>query len=239
MARLLAEQTDLAVVDEFTSVVDRTVAQVGAYAVAKTVRKRNQKLVAVTCHYDVEEWLQPDWIYEPATGSFRWESVRQRPPVEITFIRTTTAAWKYFSRHHYLDHTISNSAAIVVGLINNQPAILIGTKAFPHPKVRNLWQITRIVVSPDFQGLGLASIAMDAIGAVYTAKDKVLNIVTSHPAFLRSLNKSQSWKMIRKPSRIIKANQSIVPGGAKSGGRLTATFQYVGSSGTTLSSLYP
>lgn len=239
MARLLAEQQDLAVVDEFTSVVDRTVAQVGAYAVAKTVRKRNQKLVAVTCHYDVEEWLQPDWIYEPATGSFRWESVRQRPPIEITFIRSTPAAWNHFSRHHYLDHTIATSAAIVVGLINNQPAVLIGTKAFPHPHINNLWQITRIVVMPDFQGLGLAHIAMNLVGGAYTAKNKILNIVTSHPAFLRSLDKSETWKMIRKPSRILKPNKyKVVPGGSSSGQRITATFQYVGKSDNTLLNLY-
>src|SRR5262245_46795408 len=50
LARLLAEQPDLAVMDEFTSVVDRTVAQVGSCALAKTVRARGQKFVAVTCH---------------------------------------------------------------------------------------------------------------------------------------------------------------------------------------------
>jgi ABC-type glutathione transport system ATPase component len=40
LARTLAEKPGLAVVDEFTSVVDRTVAQIGSAAVAKTVRRR-------------------------------------------------------------------------------------------------------------------------------------------------------------------------------------------------------
>ena len=44
--------------DEFTSVIDRTVAQIGSSAIAKTVRKRKQKFVAVSCHYDIEEWLR-------------------------------------------------------------------------------------------------------------------------------------------------------------------------------------
>src|SRR6185312_9314192 len=61
IARTLAECSELAVIDEFTSVVDRTVAQIGSAAVAKTVRRREQKLIAVTCHEDVEEWLTPDW----------------------------------------------------------------------------------------------------------------------------------------------------------------------------------
>lgn len=241
MARLLAEQTDLAVVDEFTSVVDRTVAQVGAYAVAKTVRKRNQKLVAVTCHFDVEEWLQPDWIYEPATGSFRWESVRQRPKVELTFCRTTTKAWTQFSRHHYLDHTIANSAATVVGLINGRPAVLIATMPFPHGQIKNLWKISRIVVLPDYQGLGLGNITLDYVGAAYKAMGKELNIVTSHPAFIKSLNKGDTWKMTRKPSRIKKATNvsvSRISSKASSGNRLTSTFRYVGPADNTLVGLY-
>ena len=54
------------VFDEYTSVVDRTVAQIGSAALAKTVRQRGQQFVAVTCHEDCEAWLQPDWVYRPA-----------------------------------------------------------------------------------------------------------------------------------------------------------------------------
>src|SRR5262249_31990363 len=53
IARALAENRSLTVIDEFSSVVDRTVAQIGSAAVAKTVRRRNQKLIAVSCHYDI------------------------------------------------------------------------------------------------------------------------------------------------------------------------------------------
>src|SRR5436309_3324709 len=42
------------VFDEYTSVVDRTVAQIGSAALAKTVRQRRQQFVAITCHEDVE-----------------------------------------------------------------------------------------------------------------------------------------------------------------------------------------
>lgn len=70
MARVLAEADEVAVVDEFTSVVDRTVAQIGSCALAKTVRRRGQRFVAVSCHDDIEEWLQPDWVYLPAERRF-------------------------------------------------------------------------------------------------------------------------------------------------------------------------
>ena len=47
LARLLAEAAgELVVCDEFTSVVDRTVAQVGSAALARTVRQRGQQFIA-------------------------------------------------------------------------------------------------------------------------------------------------------------------------------------------------
>ena len=49
------------VFDEFTSVVDRNVAQIGSAAVAKALRSGfvRKRFVAVACHYDVEAWLEP------------------------------------------------------------------------------------------------------------------------------------------------------------------------------------
>lgn len=64
LARCLLENRDLIVFDEFTSVVDRTVAQIGSFAMQKAIRKTNKKFIAVTCHYDVNDWLLPDWIFD-------------------------------------------------------------------------------------------------------------------------------------------------------------------------------
>ena len=107
LARLLAFCPDLAVVDEYTSVVDRTVAQIGSAALAKTVRRRPQQFVAVTCHEDVEEWLQPDWTYRPATNTFAWRLLQCRPPIELVIGRVARSAWLLFQPHHYLSHSLA------------------------------------------------------------------------------------------------------------------------------------
>ena len=87
MARALCDPAPLVVIDEFTSVVDRTVAQIGSAAVAKAVRRTSGKqVVAVTCHYDVEEWLCPDWVVEMPNGNFARRSLR-RPPIELEVAR--------------------------------------------------------------------------------------------------------------------------------------------------------
>ena len=65
----------LVVFDEFTSVVDRNVARVVSAAIAKGIRagRIGCRFVAVTCHYDVTEWLEPDWVIDMATATFHAE----------------------------------------------------------------------------------------------------------------------------------------------------------------------
>lgn len=63
LARALLEK-DFVVFDEFTSVVDRNVAQTCCIAINKAIKKTNKQFIAVTCHYDVLEWLQPDWVLD-------------------------------------------------------------------------------------------------------------------------------------------------------------------------------
>lgn len=52
------------VFDEFTSVVDRNVAQTMCMAVEKAIRNAGRKFVAVSCHRDIIEYLQPDWVFD-------------------------------------------------------------------------------------------------------------------------------------------------------------------------------
>lgn len=63
MARLIAERPDRVVFDEFTSVLDRDVARVGARAFAKAWRRGPAgRIVFLTPHDDVLAELEPDWI---------------------------------------------------------------------------------------------------------------------------------------------------------------------------------
>lgn len=56
-------------IDEFTSVLDRQVAKVGAGAFAKAWRRRTKgKIILITPHYDVLDWIEPDWWIDTAEG---------------------------------------------------------------------------------------------------------------------------------------------------------------------------
>ena len=228
MARVIAEQTKIAVIDEFTSVVDRTVAKIGSHAIAKTVRKRGSKFVAVSCHADIIEWLRPDWTYQPATGTFRWECLQPRPTISLRIIRCNSSAWQHFARYHYLSNEMNRSSAVFVALVDEQPAALASILSFPHPKLKNAWRMSRIVVVPDFQGIGIAGHFADVLGGAYKADGRSLTAGTSHPALIATLNKRPTWSMIRKPSRISAGSATAIHGFGTSSNRITASFRYCG-----------
>ena len=111
----------LAVCDEYTSVVDRTVAQVGSHAVARTVRARGLRFIAVTCHEDVQDWLQPDWVYRPAENAFSWRCLQRRPKIQLDVIRCKASAWPLFAPHHYLSQAHCPGAVCFLALWSERP----------------------------------------------------------------------------------------------------------------------
>jgi ABC-type ATPase with predicted acetyltransferase domain len=75
LARLICDAPDKVVVDEFTSVVDRQIAKIGASAFAKAWRKnKGKQIVLLSCHYDIIEWLQPDWVYDTRVSEVKKKS---------------------------------------------------------------------------------------------------------------------------------------------------------------------
>ena len=70
LAYFLLSKDKRIIFDEFTSVVDRQVAKVGSFAISKAIRRSDKQFVAVSCHSDIIEWLQPDWTFCTDNMSF-------------------------------------------------------------------------------------------------------------------------------------------------------------------------
>jgi ABC-type ATPase involved in cell division len=210
VARTLAEtdSNDVTVIDEFTSVVDRQVAQIASHTVQKTVRRQDRQLIAVTCHYDIVDWLQPDWIYDVAAGSFAWRSVQPHPSVEVRIHKIHYSAWKYFRRHHYLSSEINKSARCFGAFIGDDLVAFTSYLHFPHAKTKNVKMAHRVVVLPDYQGLGIGGRLADWQGEYLHQRGYRYHFVTSHPALIRYLAGSPRWRLIQKSTRRSLANTS-------------------------------
>ncbi len=229
LARAITDERNLIVIDEFTSVIDRTVAQIGSHAVAKAVRRRPEKrFVAVSCHDDIVEWLQPDWILEPHLGRFRWRSVQRRPSIQLDVFRANYQAWQWFAPYHYLTANLSKSARIFVGTLAGRPVVLTGVIYFPHPKVRDIWRESRTVVMPDFQGLAIGLKFPTLIASIGRAMGYRMRASAAHPALLAPRAKSPDWKLVNPPRLQPKPGKNAVLAKSMATRRRIATFQYCG-----------
>lgn len=231
MARTLAENKDIAVVDEFTSVIDRTVAQIGSAAIQKAVRRRNQKFIAVSCHYDIIDWLEPDWIYQPHTGIITLgRSLHQRPKIELVVKRVYSDAWKMFRKYHYLDTNLHKASVCFCAFWNNVPVAFTAVLPFPHPTRKNTRREHRTVCLPDYQGVGIGNAMSAYIGSLCKGIGLSFISTTGHPIMIKARNNSSLWKMTKTPGRNSKGGSKPLACLAKSYAwtRNTAAFEYVG-----------
>lgn len=230
LARLMLEDDDTVIFDEFTSVVDRDVAKVSCAAVAKALRARSKpNLIALSCHYDIIDWLNPDWIYDVAKAEFQWRLLRRHPEIRLEIHKTDSRAWPLFRGHHYLTGEINNSAQIFVALYDGTPVALTSFIHFPHSTAKNIKREHRTVVLPDFQGVGIGNRISEWLGSYVRSIGFQFNSTTSHPAMIRHRLKSPLWNKLRLGHAGGNITKSTI-GHEKtaSSGRLTASFQYVG-----------
>jgi GNAT superfamily N-acetyltransferase len=232
LARALLARAPLVAFDEFSSVVDRTAAQIGAAAVSKAIRsgKLARRFVAVTCHYDVVGWLEPDWVLDMASQRLAWGRLR-RGELRLGIYRTDRSAWRVFARHHYLSGRLAPSARCFAGFLDAAPvAFAAFLPSIGHAGVR---RVTRLVVLPDYQGIGVGSRFLAAVCELVRAAGHRVTITTSHPAMIAHLDRSPLWTI-----RAVKRTGSSRHGGRNrcdltSRGRAVVSAEYLGALGTT------
>jgi ABC-type lipoprotein export system ATPase subunit len=125
---LLASVGDIILLDEFTSVVDRHVAQFASHAIQRYVRKTNRQLIVASCHYDIIDWLQPDWLLEPGNPcKFTWRSLQPRPSITVSVSRVKYETWDLFKDFHYMSQDLNKAARCYGLFVNSSNQDLAGT----------------------------------------------------------------------------------------------------------------
>jgi GNAT superfamily N-acetyltransferase len=220
--------TPVVAFDEFTSVVDRNVARACSLAIAKGIRRGNIacRFVAATCHYDVAEWLEADWVLDMATGLLQRRRLR-RPAIELEIHRCGVAPWRMFARHHYLSGSLAPGARCYLATWEGEPVTFCAT--LPVITKRNHRRFTRIVTLPDYQGMGIGMRVVAAVAALHRAEGLRINVTSSHPALIRHCARSSDWRTVN-----VKKTGSSPNGSGRfakyrsSAGRAVVSFEFVG-----------
>ena len=232
-------------IDEFTSVVDRDTAKALAYSVRKYYDRNPGVLYIASCHRDITDWLDPDYIYDTDVQEL---SARRslhlrlgRPKITLDIRGTTPDDWRRFSKYHYLDTRMSRSVHCYVGLIGDKPVAFHAAIHSTNRDIHSYWRGHRTVVLPEFQGLGIGTAFSDAIAEIYVSRGMRYFSKTAHPSFGEHRQKSPLWRATstnlksRLGSYLLKdgtARKMPGYGGtttARDAGRLCYSHEYIGA----------
>lgn len=199
LARLVCEAPGMAVVDEFSSVVDRQIARVGAAAFAKAWRRTSGQVVLLSCHYDILDWVQPDWVYDTGTGEFHRGWLRPRPSFELEIREAKQRDYALFEPHHYLKLPPMVASNHYVGWVNGEPVAHIAFSTRPGLIEA---RACRLVVMPEWQGAGVGMRFLNALcGQWLEGRNRYGRPLrtlfhTSHPGLAAALRRDKRWTQV-------------------------------------------
>lgn len=202
LARMICERPTKTVVDEFTSVIDRQIAKIGAQAFQKTWRRGNKgqyKVVLLTPHYDILDWVEPDWVFDTKDGRFDRGCLRRRPEFELEIRKVDASYWRYFKPHYYLNLPMPPAAEYFIGTVNGELACHVAVA----PKFETkYYRATRLVTMPEWQGAGVGTKFLNWIGQYHLdgngrrGNKYPMLFHTSHPQLCAYLRRSPLWVQV-------------------------------------------
>lgn len=190
---------DNAVIDEYTSVIDRNVAMAASVAMSRYVRKNFLKgIVLATVHRDILDYIEPDWVIDTDRG--QWTNGRwlQRPDMVLDVYPCGNEIWGHFSNYHYLSESLNRSARCYVAIWEGQVVGFVATLSYPSGTVQNAFREHRLVIHPDYQGFGIGPRLSEVVAKHYVDNGKRYFSKTSHPRLGGYRDASAVWKPTSK-----------------------------------------
>ena len=117
-------------------------------------------------------------------------------------------------------------SAVCYGLFDGDRIVgFMGVLHFPHPNNRKIKAVTRLVILPDYQGIGLGRKFLNAVGDMYVAQGYDFMICTSAKNLMMALRNDPTWVMSRY-GKVSPLSHNGIPALAKtlSISRITSSF---------------
>lgn len=204
IAALQLARADDFVVDEWTSVVDRTVAKSMSNCLQKHARRNNNKIVAVSCHYDVMEWLNPDWVIDCNKQQFidrrlLCKDFKRSEKLQFDIRAIGRESWQYFSKYHYLSENLPGGVVKFYGLFHGNDQI--GFQCFANYTPCRKGQVmkmhsNRTVIHPDYVGLGLGMRLIETTSSMMKKDGFDVWAKFSSVPIAKAFERSKNWKLI-------------------------------------------
>jgi GNAT superfamily N-acetyltransferase len=102
--------------------------------------------------------------------------------------------WKMFRQYHYLNGKLDADLRCYTSIYQDKPVAFI---AIIHTKMKtNYFRVSRLVVLPDYQGIGIGKRFLNFVAELYTSQINLpFYIVTSNPQLIRG--NLECWRVKR------------------------------------------
>lgn len=200
-ALMMARSEDqIIAIDEWTSVVDRTVAKVMSHCVSKYARRKNRQIILNSCHYDVIEWLNPDWIIDCNKQEYldrrsMVSAFKRTDRLRLDIREVDRKTWQFFSKYHYLSDKLPGGKIFTFGLFNGEEQI--GFQCFAAYIIgdHKTFFFNRSVVHPDYCGLGLGIHMINETSKIMVEKGyRVKGKFSSIPVYKAMSRQQNLWR---------------------------------------------
>lgn len=112
-------------------------------------------------------------------------------------------------------------------MIDDRPAAFCAVIHFPHATAKNIKRVTRLVVLPDYQGVGLSRHMLEFVAQLWIRRGYRMTITTSNPALCVMFGGDVHWQLKQlgrmKPPKGLKCLRRT-----SSARRMTTSWEYVG-----------
>ena len=141
-----------------------------------------------------------------------------KPKIDVLVKEGETHLWKYFHNHHYMTANKELKDSLPPGakfytfyFLENNQEILVGCAGviFQISTVQEAKRLTRVVVLPEYQGLGFGKTIVNTLGEYYTDKGFLLYGATYHPRLGNYRENSPLWKGSHYNLREFKLNPEM------------------------------
>lgn len=203
-----------AIIDEFTSVVNRECAISCSSSIQKYIRMYNlQNIVFASCHDDIIEYLQPDWIYNTDKKELSvGRCVRQSKTIVLEVNQCAKQVWSMFAKYHYLSSELNTSSDCYVISWNNLPVAFASIIPMPGKfgdDTRYCVSEHRIVVLPDYQGMGIGNKISEYFGELYLSQGYRYFGKTANPRMGEHRQRSDKWRATTSNLKSVKSKNDI------------------------------
>lgn len=117
--------------------------------------------------------------------------------MRIDFRPCPRGEWEKFRRYHYLNGELHRAAECHGAYFGDQIVAFHATMHFPHATSAKMKRGHRLVVLPDWQGVGIGPALAAAVARSYVEKGYRFFSTSSSVAFIRAMQRAPHWRLRR------------------------------------------